>query len=398
LDNFWDAKLLIASFSGSLSAMKTSFSLDERHRYSRHLQLPEVGLPGQLRLAQAKVLVVGAGGLGSPASLYLAAAGVGTLGLVDFDRVDLSNLQRQILHSTRDVGRAKTESARDRLSDLNPNLNLETWDSRLDIQLAHTLVPQYDVIVDGSDNLPTRYLLNDVAVRFNKPLVYGSVFRFEGQCSVFGLKGGPCYRCLYPVSPPPGAMPNCGEGGVLGILPGVIGTLQATEAIKLVTGIGESLQGRLITWNALTSTFSTFRINPDPDCPVCGLNVDPNWIDGSTQGEICAMSVSQKPEELSPSDDKERKDRGEAIILIDVREPFEAKLASIGGSLIPLNELPKRLNELDRNASYVLICHHGMRSRNAAHFLAQNGFARVANLSGGIDRWSVEIDPSVPRY
>lgn len=358
---------------------------DER-RFARHLALPEIGTRGQLRLAQSRVLVIGAGGLGSPASVYLAAAGVGTLGLVDSDTVELSNLHRQILHATPDIGRPKVRSAKDRLEQIYPRLNLETYQARLDEELAVRLVPRYDLVLDGSDNFPTRDLLNRVCVQFRRPLIYGSVSRFLGQCSVFAAENGPCYRCLYPTNPPPGAMPNCSESGVLGVLPGFIGTLQAAEAIKIITRIGRPLVGRLLTWNALEAQFSTFAVAPDPDCRICGQN--------RTKGEPPRMN----PKTLSPAEFKRRKESGEPLELIDVREPFELAIANMGGVHIPLGQLPNRLNELNPETSYVVVCHHGMRSAHAAQFLCENGFRSVYNLAGGIDRWSVEIEPTIPRY
>ncbi|MEY2479773.1 MAG: sulfur-carrier protein adenylyltransferase/sulfurtransferase [Verrucomicrobiota bacterium] len=372
---------------------------DERIRYSRHLIMPEVGEEGQRRLKAARVLCVGAGGLGSPAALYLAAAGVGTLGLIDPDHVDLSNLQRQILHGTVDVGRPKLESARDRLSATNPNVHVQLHEGRFGSDNASEIVADYDVIVDGSDNFPTRYLSNDVCVWARKPNIYGSVFRFDGQSTIFAPHlGGPCYRCLFPEPPPPGTVPNCTQAGVLGVLPGIIGSIQALEAIKLIIGKGDSLVGRLLHFDALALKFREFKLRRDPKCPVCGeaptifKPIDyEQFCSGPTRSTIPAISVQQLKQKL---------DAREAIELIDVREQFEHEIARIGGAkLIPLGDLPERVNEIKRNGTVVVVhCHTGARSAQAVEFLQRSGFTDVFNLEGGIDAWSEEIDPSVAKY
>ena len=374
------------------------FKLEEMQRYSRHLIMPEVTAEGQKRLKAARVLCIGAGGLGSPTALYLAAAGVGTLGIVDFDRVDLTNLQRQILHGTKDVGRSKLESARDRLEDINPEIELKLHECRFSSESAEQIVADYDVIVDGSDNFATRYLSNDVCVFAQKPNVYGSVFRFEGQTTVFAPHlGGPCYRCLFPEPPPPESVPNCAQAGVLGVLPGIIGMLQAIETIKLIIGIGEPLIGRLLCFDALKVHFRELKLRRDPQCPVCGTDptifapIDYDQFCGARQdGEIPAMSVQEL---------KRKMDASEAFELIDVREPFEFEIARIDGAkLIPLGEIAERADELQREQPIVVHCHSGRRSAQAVQLLKQRGFAKVYNLEGGIDAWSDQIDPSVPRY
>jgi molybdopterin/thiamine biosynthesis adenylyltransferase/rhodanese-related sulfurtransferase len=370
---------------------------EERIRYSRHLIMPEVGAEGQARLKAARVLCIGAGGLGSPAALYLAAAGVGTIGLIDFDDVDLSNLQRQVLHGTKDVGRKKIESARDRLHDLNPNVELKLYDSRFTSAIAVDLVVDYDVVVDGSDNFPTRYLSNDVCVWAKKPNVYGSVFRFDGQTTVFAPHlGGPCYRCLFPEPPAPGSVPNCAQAGVLGILPGLIGMIQATEAIKLILGAGDSLVGRLLHVEALKMQFREFKLRRDPQCPVCGDS--PTITEPVDYEQFCGM----KPTGIRAVTVEELKTKLEtngAIFVLDVREPFEYEIARIENSkLIPLGELPDRLGEIDREQEIVVLCHSGMRSALAVDLLQDAGFKNVANLAGGIDAWANEIDPAMARY
>ena len=379
---------------------------DELGRYSRHLMLPEIGLAGQRRLKAARVLCLGAGGLGSPAALYLAAAGVGTIGLVDFDHVELSNLQRQILHGTAEVGRSKLQSARARLREANPNVEVVLHEVRFEKTNAMEIVAEYDVVIDGSDNFPTRYLSNDICVLAKKPNVYGSVFRFEGQASVFAPHlGGPCYRCLFPEPPPPGAAPSCAEAGVLGVLPGVIGLLQATETLKLILGAGETLLGRLVHFDALKMKFREFRVRRDPHCPVCGENptiFEPIDYELFCAGAETTSAASKTPEAvpaMSVQELKRRMDAHESITLIDVREPFEYEIARISGAkLIPLGELSARLNEIPRQASVVVHCHAGTRSANAVEFLREAGFDDASNLEGGIDAWSVEIDPTVPRY
>ena len=377
-------------------------STEEMRRYGRHLIMPEVGLQGQKKLKTASVLVVGTGGLGSPLSLYLAAAGVGKLGLVDFDVVDPSNLQRQILHSTKDVGRPKLKSAQERIAAANPNVKVDTYDTRLTSENAMEILEPYDVVVDGTDNFPTRYLVNDACVLLGKPNVYGSIFRFEGQASVFDAAEGPCYRCLYPEPPPPGLVPSCAEGGVFGVLPGIIGTIQAVETIKLILGIGEPLVGRLMLFDALQMRFRELKLRKNPDCPICGEHRTIHELIDYEQ--FCGVPIESDQmvhegvEEISVRELKERLDRGDDILLLDVREPVEYEIANLGARLIPLTELPARVNELDTAREIVVHCHHGPRSARAVEFLKDMGFARVKNLTGGIDAWSVEIDPSMPRY
>jgi sulfur-carrier protein adenylyltransferase/sulfurtransferase len=377
---------------------------DDLTRYSRHLILPEVGVEGQRKLKAARVLCVGTGGLGSPLALYLAAAGVGTLGLVDFDVVDASNLQRQIIHSTADIGRKKLDSAEEKLKALNPALNVVKHETMLSSANALDILKDYDVIADGTDNFPTRYLVNDACVLLGKPNAYGSIFRFEGQASVFAAKDGPCYRCLYPEPPPPGLVPSCAEGGVLGILPGLIGVIQATEAIKLILGIGEPLIGRLLLVDALKLRFRELKLRKNPDCPVCGtLPTVTKLIDYE---QFCGIQPDTKEErsikngipQLSVKDLKRRMDAGENLFVLDVREPFEYKIANIGGKLIPQGEVPQRLAEIDRDREIIVQCKSGGRSQRIAEFLKQSGYPRVANLSGGILAWSDQIDPSVPKY
>jgi adenylyltransferase/sulfurtransferase len=368
---------------------------DEQTRYSRHMIMPEVGTEGQRRLNEARVLCIGAGGLGSPAALYLAAAGVGKLGLLDFDDVDLSNLQRQILHGTKDVGRKKLDSARDRLRDVNPGIEIETHECRFTSANATDIVSRYDLVVDGSDNFPTRYLSNDVCVFAKKTNVYGSVFRFDGQTTVFAPHlGGPCYRCLFPEPPPPGSVPNCAQAGVLGVLPGIVGTIQASEAIKLILGVGEPLIGRLLYFDALKMKFREFNIRRDPQCPVCGDS--PTITKPIDYEQFCGVSANGIPT-ISVRDLKQKLDAHESFQLLDVREPLEYELANIDGSrLIPLGELPDRLNELDRTQLTIVHCHSGQRSAQAVRLLLDAGFVNVFNLEGGIARWSDEIDSDLP--
>jgi molybdopterin/thiamine biosynthesis adenylyltransferase/rhodanese-related sulfurtransferase len=370
---------------------------DEQVRYSRHMIMPEVGAEGQRRLNEARVLCIGAGGLGSPAALYLAAAGVGKLGLVDFDDVDLSNLQRQILHGTKDVGRKKLDSARDRLRDVNPSIEIETHECRFTSANALEIVSGYDVVVDGSDNFPTRYLSNDVCVFAKKPNVYGSVFRFDGQTTVFAPHlGGPCYRCLFPEPPAPGSVPNCAQAGVLGVLPGIIGTIQANEAIKLILGAGDPLIGRLLYFDALKMKFREFNLRRDPQCPVCGDS--PTITTPIDYEQFCGVSTSAIPT-VSVSELKQKLDAHENFQLVDVREPFEHEIASIDSArLIPLGELADRLNELDREQLTIVHCHSGQRSAQAVRLLREAGFANVFNLEGGIARWSDEVDSDVAQY
>jgi sulfur-carrier protein adenylyltransferase/sulfurtransferase len=373
-------------------------NVEELQRYSRHLIMPEVTSEGQNRLKAARVLCIGAGGLGSPAALYLAAAGVGTLGIVDFDDVDLSNLQRQILHGTKDIGRGKLESARDRLHDINPQIEIELHKCRFSSENASQLVARYDVVVDGSDNFPTRYLSNDVCVFGQKPNVYGSVFRFEGQTTVFApCLGGPCYRCLFPEPPPPESVPNCAQAGVLGVLPGIIGMLQAIETLKLILGIGEPLVGRLLHFDALKVKFRELNLRRDPQCPVCGEN--PTIFSPIDYEQFCGVRDEGAIPEMSPLELKRRMDAGEPFELIDVREPFEYEIARIDGAkLFPLGEITERLDELKREQPIVVHCHSGKRSAQAVRLLQQRGFANVYNLEGGIDAWSDQIDSNVPKY
>jgi sulfur-carrier protein adenylyltransferase/sulfurtransferase len=377
----------------------------ELARYSRHLILPEVNVAGQRRIKAARVLCIGAGGLGSPAALYLVAAGIGRLGLVDADRVDASNLQRQILYGTDDVGKPKLERARSRLRNLNPDVEIVLHEARLTSANAIEIIASYDLVIDGSDNFPTRYLSNDVCVFARKPNIYGSVFRFEGQASLFAPHlGGPCYRCLFPEPPPPGAAPSCAEAGVLGVLPGIIGLIQATEALKLIIGAGETLAGRLLHFDALKMKFREFNLRRDPACPVCGDA--PSIFAPIDYEEFCAgpaaadwFTAPEGMPAISVRELKSRMDDKEGLILIDVREPYEYEIASIDGSrLIPLGELETHLDELPRTGTLVLQCHSGARSEHAVRVLREAGFENAVNLEGGIDAWSVEIDPAVPRY
>jgi len=373
-------------------------SAEELQRYSRHLIMPEVTADGQRRLKAARVLCIGAGGLGSPAALYLAAAGVGSIGIVDFDDVDLSNLQRQILHGTKDIGRAKLESAQDRLRDINPEIGIELHQCRFSSENAPQIVSKYDIVVDGSDNFATRYLSNDVCVFARKPNVYGSVFRFEGQTTVFAPHlGGPCYRCLFPEPPPPDAVPNCAQAGVLGVLPGIIGLLQTIEAIKLIIGIGEPLVGRLLHFDALKVKFRELNLRRDAQCPVCGEN--PTIFSPIDYEQFCGVQGDDAIPAMSARELKRKMDAHEAFQLIDVRERFEHEIARIDGSkLIPLGEIGQRTDELQREQTIVVHCHSGGRSAEAVRLLQQRGFTNVYNLEGGIDTWSDEIDPSVPKY
>lgn len=377
-------------------------SKEEILRYSRHLIMPEVGMTGQQKLKAASVLCIGAGGLGSPVAMYLAAAGVGRLGLVDFDVVDLTNLQRQILHGTSDVGRKKLDSAEETIKDINPHVQVEKYEVALSSENALDIIREYDIVIDGTDNFPTRYLVNDACVLLGKPNVYGSIFRFEGQASVFAYPGGPCYRCLYPEPPPPGLVPSCAEGGVLGILPGLIGVVQATEAVKLILGIGEPLVGRLLLYDALKMKFRELKLKRDPQCPVCGDN--PTIRELIDYKEFCGIpreeeEVTAREWEIDPVEVKQKLDRGEDFILIDVREPHEWEICHIPGArLIPLRQLPRHLNELDSVKEIICYCRSGQRSGKAVEFLRQAGFRRVKNMAGGILAWSDKVDPSVPKY
>ena len=376
---------------------------DELLRYSRHIRLAEVGEEGQRRLKGSSVLIVGAGGLGSPAALYLAAAGVGRIGIVDFDSVDVSNLQRQVLHDTAAVGSLKTSSARARLEGINPHVHIETFDEALTAANALDVIGEYDVVVDGTDNFKTRYLTNDACVLLGRPNVYGSVLRFEGQASVFAMSDGPCYRCLFREPPPPGLVPSCADAGVLGVLPGLIGTIQATEAIKVILGAGDPLVGRLLLVDGLRMQFRTIQLRRDPDCPACGTRELTELID---YDEFCGTSSANQQrsqtigvQELEPRDLADRMRRGEALELIDVREPYEWRIGRIEGArLVPLGRVGADWSTFPRDRAVVLYCHHGVRSRAAAEFLAEQGFDSVWNLSGGIDRWSVDVDPTIARY
>jgi sulfur-carrier protein adenylyltransferase/sulfurtransferase len=380
-----------------------SLSNDEIARYSRHLILPEVGMEGQQKLKAAKVLCVGTGGLGSPLAFYLAAAGVGTLGLVDFDVVDSSNLQRQIIHSTKDVGRPKLDSAEEKLKALNPHMTIVKYNTMLSSKNALEIFKDFDIVADGTDNFPTRYLVNDACVLSGKPNVYGSIFRFEGQASIFATEEGPCYRCLYPEPPPPGLVPSCAEGGVLGILPGLVGVIQATEVIKLILGQGDPLIGRLLLVDSLGMRFRELKLRKNPDCPACGTH--PTVTALIDYEQFCGIQPAAAPnaklvngvEQIDVTAFRQQQDAGKDYFLLDVREPHEYKIAQIGGYLLPLGDLQKRVGELDKNREIVVQCKSGGRSQKAAEFLQQSGF-KVKNLAGGILAWSDQIDPKVPKY
>lgn len=388
---------------------------DEILRYSRHLILPEVGMEGQKKLKNAKVLMVGAGGLGAPVGLYLAASGIGRIGVVDFDVVDFTNLQRQVIHGTKDVGKKKLDSAAESMQDINPYLQIDKFETALSSENAIEIFRDYDMVIDGTDNFPTRYLVNDACVLLEIPNVYGSIFRFEGQATIFAYPGGPCYRCLYPEPPPPGLVPSCAEGGVLGILPGIIGLIQATEAVKLILGVGENLTGRLMLYDALAMRFRELKLRRNPECPVCGDN--PSIHELIDYHQFCGVP---KPAEGQPMEGetvsalpsgfisdteidvvalKSRLDKGDKFQFVDVREPHEYQIASIpGAKLIPLNDVPKRLSELDPNTETIVHCKMGGRSAKACDFLRANGFKSVKNVLGGITAWSDKVDPSVPKY
>jgi molybdopterin/thiamine biosynthesis adenylyltransferase/rhodanese-related sulfurtransferase len=383
-------------------AARTTLTKEEIQRYSRHLIMPEVGMEGQLKLANAKVLMIGAGGLGAPLGLYLAAAGVGRLGIVDFDVVDTTNLQRQITFTTGDVGKPKNEAAKARLAALNPDIQIDTYNTRLTSENALDLFRPYDIIVDGTDNFPTRFLVNDACVLLNKPNVYGSIFRFEGQATVFHYPGGPCYRCLYPEPPPPGLVPSCAEGGVLGVLPGIIGSIQAMETIKLILGTGEPLAGRLLLFDALGMRFRELKLRKNPNCAVCGPN--PTITELIDYEEFCGIRGEEAPAvttgiaEITPRDLKARLDRGDDLFILDVREPHEYQICNINGKLIPLGDLPRRVSELDSSREIVAHCRSGKRSADAITFLQQAGFKKLLNLKGGILAWADDVDPSMPKY
>jgi adenylyltransferase/sulfurtransferase len=397
-----DVLTIVPSIAGGSSAVQTDQSLSHAEvlRYSRHLLLPEVGVAGQRKLKAARVLTIGAGGLGSPLSLYLAAAGVGTIGIVDFDVVDLTNLQRQIVHGTSTLGRPKLESAAARLSDLNPNVRIEKHETRLTAENALEILRDYDIVVDGSDNFPTRYLVNDACVLLGKPNVYGSIFRFEGQASLFYAVEGPCYRCIYSEPPPPGLVPSCAEGGVLGVLPGIIGSIQALETIKWIIGAGDSLLGRLLLFDALKLRFRELQLRKDPACPICGPNPSiRELIDYEAFCGIGAEPAYEGPEISAEELRREMTDKGSNLVLIDVREPHEWEIAHIEGArLIPLGQLPERLAELDGHSEIVTHCHHGARSMKALAVLKGAGFSRVRSLAGGIDAWADRIEVGMPRY
>ncbi len=374
---------------------------EEILRYSRHLIMPEVGMEGQKRLKAARLLAIGAGGLGSPLALYLAAAGVGTLGIVDFDVVDYTNLQRQVLHSTADVGRRKLDSAAEKIKAINPFVNLRTFETRLTSANALELFREFDIVVDGTDNFPTRYLVNDACVLTGRPNVYGSIFRFEGQASVFAAPDGPCYRCLYPEPPPPGLVPSCAEGGVLGILPGLIGVIQATEAIKLILGTGSPLIGRLLLVDALGMKFRELKLRKNPDCPVCGAHPTIKTLIDYEQ--FCGIRgeetlVNGNVPQIQVEEFKTMLERGEDVFVLDVREPHEYQICNLGGHLIPLRDLPSRVHELDSSREIVAHCRSGVRSAQAVQFLRQAGFRKVKNLAGGILAWADRVDPAMPKY
>ena len=379
----------------------TGLTPEEVQRYSRHLMLPEMGTEGQEKLKNSSVLCIGAGGLGSPMALYLAAAGVGRLGLIDFDVVEYSNLQRQIIHFTSDVGRPKLTSAREKLEEINPNVRVEAHEFRLSSENALDLFRNYDVIADGTDNFPTRYLVNDACILTGKPNIYGSIFRFEGQASVFGIPGGPCYRCLYPEPPPPGLVPSCAEGGVLGVLPGMVGTVQATEVIKLLLGIGQTLVGRLLLFDALELKFREVKLRADPACPICGENPTIDKLIDYEQ--FCGVGQDLEEEqamvEVTPVAVQEELEGGRDLVILDVRNPYEIDICRIEGSVvIPLPELLERINELDRDQEMVVHCKSGARSARAIQQLQEHGFSKLRNLHGGILAWARDVDPSLSTY
>jgi molybdopterin/thiamine biosynthesis adenylyltransferase/rhodanese-related sulfurtransferase len=377
----------------------TELTREELIRYSRHILLPQVGEEGQRALKNSRVLLIGAGGLGSPVALYLAAAGVGTLGLVDFDVVDLSNLQRQIIHGSSGIGSPKIDSARDRLRDVNPNVHVEAYETRLTSDNALDIARDYDLIVDGTDNFATRYLVNDTSVLLGIPNVYGSVYRFEGQASVFGAPDGPCYRCLFREPPPPDLIPSCAEAGVLGVVPGLVGTIQATEAIKIMLGLGDTLVGRLLLIDAMTMAFRTLEIRRDPECPACGTREITELMDYDVLCGGIPASGEAAIREIQPSQLAQRLERGEKLEIIDVREPYEWQIGHIPGArLVPLNQIPEEIPRLDKRRETILYCKAGARSMRAAQQLANAGITDVRNLTGGILGWIDEVDPTMPRY
>jgi adenylyltransferase/sulfurtransferase len=406
--NVGDTVSIVPSIAGGSASVaeaeEVALSNEEVMRYSRHLILPEVGMEGQLKLKKSSIILIGAGGLGAPLGLYLAAVGVGRIGMVDFDTVDLSNLQRQIIHGTGDLGRKKLDSAADKMQDINPHLKIDKYDVGLNSENALDILRGYDIVIDGTDNFPTRYLVNDACVLLKKPNVYGSIYRFEGQATVFAYEDGPCYRCLYPEPPPPGLVPSCAEGGVLGILPGMIGIVQATEAVKIILGEGTTLKGRLLLYDAMNMAFRELKLQRDPTCPVCGDH--PTVTKLIDYQEFCgihpptaAAQAAANAGVIDPVEVKKKLDRGDDFVLIDVREPYEYQICHIpGAKLIPLGELPKHLSELDRDADIVAHCKSGARSQKAVDLLKQNGFKNVRNMTGGILAWSDKVDSSVPKY
>jgi adenylyltransferase/sulfurtransferase len=402
-----DTISIVPSIAGGSTAVAepaqaASLNKDEILRYSRHLIIPEVGMEGQQKLKNAKVALIGAGALGAPLGLYLSAAGVGRIGLVDFDVVDFTNLQRQVIHGTKDVGKKKLDSAAETMLDINPYLRLDKFETPLSSENALDILKDYDIVIDGTDNFPTRYLVNDACVLLGKPNVYGSIFRFEGQATVFAYEGGPCYRCLYPEPPPPGLIPSCAEGGVLGILPGTIGLIQATEAVKIILGIGESLRGRLVLYDALSMRFRELKLRRNPECPVCGDH--PTITKLIDYQEFCGIPKHQPQApadsaDIDPVEVKALIDNKTPFTLLDVREPHEYQIGNIPtATLIPLGDLPKRLNELNRDELIVAHCKSGVRSAKAIELLKQSGFTKLRNMKGGILAWSDKVDPSVPKY
>ena len=407
--NSGDVISIVPSIAGGkptvAEAPPVTLSNDEILRYSRHLIMPEVGMEGQLKLKAAKVLMIGTGGLGAPLGLYLAAAGVGKIGIVDFDVVDSTNLQRQVIHGTKDIGRPKLDSAADRMHDVNPYVEIEKYEVRLTSENAIEMFKDYDIVVDGTDNFPTRYLVNDACILTGKPNVYGSIFRFEGQATVFGYDDGPCYRCLYPEPPPPGLVPSCAEGGVLGILPAVVGSIQATETVKLILGKGQTLKGRLLLYDALDMKFRELKLRKNPECPLCGTNptihelIDYEQFCGIPQQQAEPETKAMSEWEIDPVGLKQRLDNKQDVFVLDVREPHEYDICKLEGStLIPLGELPKRVSELNSADDMIVYCRSGVRSGKAVNFLRQAGFRKVKNLTGGILAWSDQVDPSMPKY
>src|ERR1700680_2769576 len=400
-----DTVSIVPSIEGGatdVAAPPVTLSKDEILRYSRHLIMPEVGMEGQLKLKNAKVALIGTGGLGAPLGMYLAAAGIGRIGLVDFDVVDFTNLQRQVIHGTKDVGRKKLDSAAETMLDINPFGEIDRFETALSSENALQILKDYDIVVDGTDNFPTRYLVNDACVLLGKPNVYGSIFRFEGQATVFGYPGGPCYRCLYPEPPPPGLVPSCAEGGVLGVLPGIVGSIQAMETIKLILGTGEPLVGRLLLFDALAMRFRELKLKRNPDCPLCGDHRTLTTL--IDYEEFCGIRGEAAPgltdgiPEITATELKARQDRGDKLFILDVREPHEYQICNLNGKLIPLGELPRRVNELDSSVEMVVHCRSGKRSADAIHFLQTAGFKKLLNLKGGVLAWADEVDPRMPKY